>query len=75
MFVTKQTLERSAQWVTQWASPSPDPGGAIGQGLERGLLLNIRKLFTKQEIERSEQNFVIQFNHVTHHAWGLYYLL
>ena len=54
--------------------PSPVPGGTIGQSLEGGLLLNIRKLFTKQALERSEQNFVTKFNHVTHLAWDLYYM-
>ena len=56
----------------QWVTPSPVTGGAIGQSLEGGLLLNIRKLFTKQPLERSEQNFVTKFNHVTHFNWGLY---
>ena len=56
----------------QWVTPSPVPGGAIGQGLEGGLLSNIRKLFTKQALERSEQNFVTKLNHVPHLAWGLY---
>ena len=52
--------------------PSPVPGGAIGQSLEGGLLLNIRKLFTKQALERSEQNFVTKLIHVPHLAWGLH---
>ena len=56
----------------QWVTPTRVPGGAIGQSLEGGLLLNIRKLFTKQALERSEQNFVTKLNHVTHLAWGLY---
>ena len=29
-------------------TPSPVPGGAIGQSLEGGLLLNVRKLFMIQ---------------------------
>ena len=33
-------------------------GGDIGQSLEGCLLLNIRKLFTKQALERSEKKFV-----------------
>ena len=57
---------------TQWVTPSPVPGDAIGQSLEGGLLLNMRKLFTKQALERSEQNFVTKLNHVPHLAWGLY---
>ena len=56
----------------QWVTPSPVPVGAIGQGLEGGLLSNTRKLFTKQALERSEQNFVTKLNHVPHLAWGLY---
>ena len=56
----------------QWVTPSQVPAGAIGQSLERGLLLNIRKLFTKQALERSEQNYVTKLNHVPHLAWGLY---
>ena len=28
----------------QWVTPSPVPGGAIGQSLEGGILLNIRKV-------------------------------
>ena len=44
----------------------------MGQSLEGGLLSNIRKLFTKQTLERSEQNFVTKLNHVPHLAWGLY---
>ena len=58
----------------QSVTPSPVPGGAIGQGLKGSVLSNIRKLFTKQALERSEQNFVTKFNHVTHLAWGLYYM-
>ena len=57
---------------TQWVTPSPVPGGAIGQSLKGSVLSNIRKLFTKQALEISEQNFVTKFNHVTHLAWGLY---
>ena len=56
----------------QWVTPSPVPGGTIDQSLEGGLLLNIRKLFTRQALERSEQNFVTKSNHVPHLAWGLY---
>ena len=52
--------------------PQPGPRGAIGKSLEGGLLSNIRKLFTKQALEISEQNFVTKLNHVTHLAWGLY---
>ena len=58
----------------QWVTPSPVPGGTIGQSLEGGLLSNIRKLFTKQAIERNEKNFVTKLNYVTHLAWGLYYM-
>ena len=57
--------------------PQPGPGGGggtIGQGLEGGLLLNIRKLFTKQPLERSEQNFVTKLNHTPHLSLGLYYM-
>ena len=46
--------------------PSPVPGDAIGQSLEGGLLLNIRKLFTKQVLEICEQNFVRKLNHAPH---------
>ena len=56
----------------QWVTPSPVLGGTIGQSLEGGLLLNIRKFIRKQGLERSEQNFVTKLNHVTHLAWGLY---
>ena len=56
----------------QWVTPSPVPAGAIGQSLEGGLLLNIRKLFTKQALERGEKNFVTKLNHVPHLALGLY---
>ena len=56
----------------QRGTPSPVPGGTIGQSLEGGLLSNIRKFFTKQALERSEQNFVTKLNHVPHLAWGLY---
>ena len=56
----------------QWVTPSPVPGGAIGKSLEGGLLLNMRKLFTKQELERSDQNFVTKLNHDQHLNWGLY---
>ena len=56
----------------QWVTPSPVPGGAIGQSLKRSVLSNIRKLFTKQALEISEQNFVTKLNHVPHLAWGLY---
>ena len=44
-------------------TPSPLPGGAIGQSLEGSVLSNIGKLFTNQGLERSEQNFVTKFNH------------
>ena len=40
-------------------------GGAIGQNLKGSVLSNIRKLFTNQALERSEQNFATKFNHVT----------
>ena len=55
----------------QWVTPSPVPGGAIGQSLKGSVLSNIRKLFTHQALERSKQNFVTKFNYVTHLAWGL----
>ena len=42
----------------QWVTPSPVPGGAIGQSMEGGILLNMRKLFMMQAVERGEQNFV-----------------
>ena len=58
--------------ITQCVTPSPVPGGTIGKSLEGGLLLNIRKLFTKQPLERSEQNFITKLNHAPHLAWGLY---
>ena len=56
----------------RWVTPSPVPGSSIGQSLEGGLLLNIRKLFTMQALERSEQNFVTKLNHARHLAWGVY---
>ena len=58
----------------QWVTPSPVPGGSIGQSLKGSVLSNIRKLFTHQALERSKQNFVTKFNHVTHLAWDLYYM-
>ena len=54
--------------------PQPGPRGTIGQSLEGGLLLNIRKLLTKQPLERSEQNFVKKLNHAPHLSWGPYYM-
>ena len=54
--------------------PSPVPGGAIGQSLVECLLQNITMFVTKLALERSEQNFVTKFKHVTHLAWGLYYM-
>ena len=57
---------------TQWVTPSPVQGGAIGQSLKGSVLSNVRKLFTHQALERSEQNFVTKLNHVPHLAWGLY---
>ena len=71
-FVTKLALERSEpNFVTKfnhvtpllhvharWVTPVPVSGGIIGQSLEGGLLLNIRKLFMKQALERSEQNLL-----------------
>ena len=56
----------------QWVIPSLVPGGATGQSLKGSVLSNIRKLFTNQALERSEQNFVTKLNHVPHLAWGLY---
>ena len=56
----------------QWVTTSPVPGGAIGQSLKGSVLSNIRKLFTKQALEISEQNFVTKLNHEPHLAWGLY---
>ena len=56
----------------QWVTPSPVPGGAIGQSLKGSVLSNIRKLFTHQALESSKRNFVTKFDHVTHLAWGLY---
>ena len=58
----------------QWGTPSPVPGGAIGQSLKGSVLSNIRKLFTHQALERGEQNFVTKFNHNQHLSWGLYYM-
>ena len=40
----------------QWVTPSPVPGGAIGQSLKGSVLSNIRKLFTHQALERSKEN-------------------
>ena len=54
--------------------PSPVPGGSISQSPEGGILLNMRKLFTMQPLERSEQNFVTKLNHDQHLNWGLYYM-
>ena len=56
----------------QWVTPSPVPGGAIGQSLKGSVLSNIRKLFTHQALERSKQNFVTKLDHVTHLVWGLH---
>ena len=58
----------------QWVTPSPVPGGSIGQSLEGGILLNMRKLFMMQAVERGEQNFVKKLNHDQHLSWGLYYM-
>ena len=58
----------------QWVTPSPVPGGSIGQSLEGGLLLNMRKLFMMQAVERGKQNFVTKLNHDQHLSWGLYYM-
>ena len=58
----------------QWGTPSPVSGGAIGQSMEGGILLNMRKLFMMQAVERGEQNFVTKLNHVPHLAWGLYWM-
>ena len=55
-----------------WVIRSPVPGGAIGQNLKGSVLSNIRKLFTNQALERSEQYFVTKLNHVPHLGWGLY---
>ena len=54
--------------------PKPSPRGAIGQSLKGSVLLNIRKLFTKQALERGEQNFVTKLNHAPHLSWGLFYM-
>ena len=53
--------------------PQPVPGGTIVQSQNGSVLLNIRKLFTKQALEMSEQDFVTKFNHAPHLSWGLYY--
>ena len=45
-------------------------GGAIGQSLEGGLLLNIRKLFTKQPLERSEK-ILLQNKIMPHSLFGV----
>ena len=52
--------------------PQPGPRGHNRSKSGGGLLSNIRKLFTKQAPERSEQNFVTKLNHVPHLAWGLH---
>ena len=52
----------------QWVTPSPVPGGAIGQSLKGSVLSNVTKFFTKQALEISEQNFVTKLNHVPHLA-------
>ena len=54
----------------QWVTPSPVPGGSIGQSLEGGLLLNMKKLFMMQAVEWGEQNFVTKLNHDQHLNWG-----
>ena len=75
-FVTKSNHVPHLAWGlhvhAQWVTPSPVPGGAIGQSLKGSVLSNIRKLFTHQALERSEQNFVTKLNRVPHLAWGLY---
>ena len=58
----------------QWVTPSPVPGGAIGQSMEGSILLNMRKLFMMQAVERGEQNFVTKLNHVPHVACCLYWM-
>ena len=58
----------------QWVTPSPVPGGAIGQSLKGSVLSNVRKLLTKQALEISEQNFFTKLNHAPHLACGLYYM-
>ena len=42
--------------------------------MEGGILLNMRKLFMMQAVERGEQNFVTKLNHDQHLNWGLYYM-
>ena len=42
--------------------------------MEGGILLNMRKLFMMQAVERGEQNFVTKLNHVPHVACCLYWM-
>ena len=67
-------LESLLHVHAQWVNPSPVPGGPIGQSLEGGILLNMRKLFMMQAVERGEQNLVTKLNHDQHLSWGLYYM-
>ena len=79
-FVTKLNHVPHLAWglycmsMPNGLNPARIPGGAIGQSLEGSVLSNIRKLFTHQAPERSKQNSVTKFNHVTPLAWGLYYM-
>ena len=63
-FVTKFNHVTHLAWESelhvhaQMVTPSLVPGCAIGQSLKGSVLLNIRKLFSKQPLERNEENFV-----------------
>ena len=77
-FVTKLNHDQHLNWGLYYMSmpnglpPAWSQGGAIGQSLKGSVLSNIRKLFTNQALEISEQNFVTKLNHVPHLAWGMY---
>ena len=58
----------------QMGYPKPSPKGHYRSKSEGRLLLNIKKLFMKQPLERGEQNFVTKLNHAPHLTWGLYYM-
>ena len=78
-FVTKFNHAPHLSWGLYYMSMSnglsqPSPREQYRPSLKRDLLFNLRKLFTNQSLERSEQNIVTKLNHAPHPSWGLYYM-
>ena len=76
LIMSNTLLEVCTAYPCPMGYPQPGLRGRCrskSEGKSR-VLFNIRKMFKKQALERSEQNFVTKLNHAPHLAWGLFYM-